>query len=91
MIRKADINFFLVEHNFILFSHLRDQLLQIASEKEDSIRILKQQLSDTKKVNVDLYEKIRVVEEKCRQFEKELITAKEHHTQVSELKISFHF
>uniref|UniRef100_A0A0M3HUT5 RUN domain-containing protein n=2 Tax=Ascaris TaxID=6251 RepID=A0A0M3HUT5_ASCLU len=62
----------------------KDQLLQIASEKEDSIRILKQQLSDTKKVNVDLYEKIRVVEEKCRQFEKELITAKEHHTQEKE-------
>uniref|UniRef100_A0A914ZY40 FYVE-type domain-containing protein n=4 Tax=Parascaris univalens TaxID=6257 RepID=A0A914ZY40_PARUN len=62
----------------------KDHLLQIASEKEDSIRMLKQQLSDTKRVNVDLYEKIRIAEEKCRQFEKELIIVKQHHTQEKE-------
>ncbi|VDM48402.1 unnamed protein product [Toxocara canis] len=62
----------------------RDEMMQVASEKEDSIRTLKQQLADTKKVNVDLYEKIRTVEDKCRLFEKELITAKQHHAQEKE-------
>ncbi|VDM12811.1 unnamed protein product [Wuchereria bancrofti] len=51
------------------------ELAQLASEKEDSIRILRQQLADTKKVNVDLYEKIRIVEGKCRQLEKDMIIA----------------
>ncbi|KAL3981410.1 FYVE zinc finger family protein [Acanthocheilonema viteae] len=50
-------------------------LAQLASEKEDSVRILRQQLADTKKVNVDLYEKIRIVEGKCRQLEKDMINA----------------
>uniref|UniRef100_A0A915PVJ6 FYVE-type domain-containing protein n=1 Tax=Setaria digitata TaxID=48799 RepID=A0A915PVJ6_9BILA len=51
------------------------QLAQLASEKEDSIRILRQQLADTKKVNVDLYEKIRIVEGKCRQLEKDMVSS----------------
>ncbi|VDK17778.1 unnamed protein product [Anisakis simplex] len=62
----------------------RDQLAQVVSEKEDSVRTLKQQLADTKKVNVDLYEKIRLIEDKCRKFERDLITAKQHHTQEKE-------
>ncbi|CAG9536961.1 unnamed protein product [Cercopithifilaria johnstoni] len=51
------------------------ELAQLVSEKEDSIRILRQQLADTKKVNVDLYEKIRIVEGKYRQLEKDMISA----------------
>ncbi|OZC10784.1 FYVE zinc finger [Onchocerca flexuosa] len=51
------------------------ELAQLASEKEDSIQILRQQLADTKKVNVDLYEKIRVVEGKYRQLEKDMMSA----------------
>lgn len=53
------------------------------SEKEDSIRILRQQLADTKKVNVDLYEKIRIVEGKCRQLEKDIISANKRHNHVN--------
>ncbi|KAK6109579.1 FYVE zinc finger family protein [Brugia pahangi] len=57
----------------------KEELAQLASEKEDSIRILRQQLADTKKVNVDLYEKIRIVEGKCRQLEKDMISANKRH------------
>lgn len=68
-------------------STFRAQLAQLVSEREDSVRILRQQLADTKKVNVDLYEKIRIVEEKCRQFEKEIIRSSKQYSQVSGKKI----
>ncbi|VDK79286.1 unnamed protein product [Litomosoides sigmodontis] len=60
------------------------ELSQLVFEKEDSIRILWQQLADTKKVNVDLYEKIRVVEAKCRQLEKDMISANKRHNHEKE-------
>lgn len=63
--------------------HFRAELAQLVSEKEDSVRILRQQLADTKKVNVDLYEKIRIVEGKCRQLEKDMISANKRYHYVN--------
>lgn len=57
--------------------------MQLVGENNDTINTLRQQLADTKKINEDLYTKIRMIEEKCKLFEGELIGLKERHIQVA--------
>ncbi|VDM97598.1 unnamed protein product [Thelazia callipaeda] len=66
--------------------NFRARLAQLTSEKDDFIRILRQQLTDTEKVNVDLHRKIRVVEEQCRALKKDLTNENELHIQEREQK-----
>lgn len=63
----------------------RDFYMQLVGESNDTVNTLRQQLIDTKKINEDLYTKVRMVEEKCRLFENELINIKERHIQEKEL------
>ncbi|VDD90925.1 unnamed protein product [Enterobius vermicularis] len=62
----------------------KERLNALVGENNDTINTLRQQLADTKKINEDLYTKIRMIEEKCKLFEGELIGLKERHIQEKE-------
>ncbi|KAK6030180.1 hypothetical protein OSTOST_03692 [Ostertagia ostertagi] len=66
----------------------RERLLGQASffsgivEREDSLRIVQQQLVDTKKINTDLYDKLKLADEKWRKLEKDLSRIREQYAEI---------
>uniref|UniRef100_A0A914CX68 Uncharacterized protein n=1 Tax=Acrobeloides nanus TaxID=290746 RepID=A0A914CX68_9BILA len=64
----------------------REILQARLAEKEDTVRLLQEQLIDTKKLSTDLYEKLRCAEDKIRKLEKDIQHLKEYHSkEVDEL------
>ncbi|KAK6049158.1 hypothetical protein COOONC_13337 [Cooperia oncophora] len=53
-------------------------------EREDSLRIVQQQLVDTKKINTDLYDKLKLADEKWRKLEKDLSRIRQQYAEESE-------
>uniref|UniRef100_A0A7I4YRV4 RUN and FYVE domain-containing protein 2 n=1 Tax=Haemonchus contortus TaxID=6289 RepID=A0A7I4YRV4_HAECO len=53
-------------------------------EREDSLRIVQQQLIDTKKINTDLYDKLKLADEKWRKLERDLSKIREQYMEESE-------
>ncbi|VDM71845.1 unnamed protein product, partial [Strongylus vulgaris] len=53
-------------------------------EREDSLRIVQQQLADTKKINTDLYDKLKLSDERCRRLERDVGRLKEQYVQETE-------
>ncbi|KJH48028.1 RUN domain protein [Dictyocaulus viviparus] len=62
----------------------RERLLGQIVEREDSLRIVQQQLVDTRKVNVDLYDKLKLADEKSRRVEKDFLNYQQQHLQECE-------
>ncbi|KHJ74871.1 hypothetical protein OESDEN_25513 [Oesophagostomum dentatum] len=62
----------------------RERLLGQIVEREDSLRIVQQQLVDTKKINLDLYDKLKVADEKWRRMERDMTRFSDHYTQENE-------
>ncbi|KAK5978634.1 RUN and FYVE domain-containing protein 1 [Trichostrongylus colubriformis] len=54
-------------------------------EREDSLRIVQQQLVDTKKINTDLYDKLKLADEKWRKLEKDLARVREQYAEESQI------
>ncbi|PAV61114.1 hypothetical protein WR25_27274 [Diploscapter pachys] len=63
------------------FSDERERLLAQIVEREDTIRLTQQQLMDTKKLNADLYDKLRLAEDQVQKLEKDFLWQKEIHNQ----------
>lgn len=55
-------------------------------EREDTIRLTQQQLMDTKKLNADLYDKLRLAEDQVQKLEKDFLWQKEIHNQVNDFE-----
>ncbi|VDL82701.1 unnamed protein product [Nippostrongylus brasiliensis] len=62
----------------------RERLLGQIVEREDSLRIVQQQIADTKKINADLYDKLKLSDDKWRRLEKDMTRIREQHTEESE-------
>lgn len=62
----------------------RERLLGQIVEREDSLRIVQQQLMDTKKINTDLYDKLKLADDKWRKLEKDLLRIREQYAQECE-------
>uniref|UniRef100_A0A0K0DN58 RUN domain-containing protein n=1 Tax=Angiostrongylus cantonensis TaxID=6313 RepID=A0A0K0DN58_ANGCA len=62
----------------------RERLLGQIVEREDSLRIVQQQLMDTRKINTDLYDKLKLADEKWRKLEKDLARVQQQYMQESE-------
>ncbi|XGW26149.1 hypothetical protein V3C99_007061 [Haemonchus contortus] len=62
----------------------RERLLGQIVEREDSLRIVQQQLIDTKKINTDLYDKLKLADEKWRKLERDLAKIREQYMEESE-------
>uniref|UniRef100_A0A1I7XKV4 FYVE-type domain-containing protein n=1 Tax=Heterorhabditis bacteriophora TaxID=37862 RepID=A0A1I7XKV4_HETBA len=59
----------------------RSRLLAQIVEREDSLRIMQQQLMDLKKVKSDLYEKLRLSEDSVHKLRKDISRMSENYTQ----------
>ncbi|EYC15306.1 hypothetical protein Y032_0037g3445 [Ancylostoma ceylanicum] len=62
----------------------RERLLGQIVEREDSLRIVQQQLLDTKKINSDLYDKLKLADDKWRRLERDVARIREQYSQESE-------
>ncbi|VDM58775.1 unnamed protein product [Angiostrongylus costaricensis] len=62
----------------------RERLLGQIVEREDSLRIVQQQLMDTRKINTDLYGKLKLADEKWRKLEKDMARIQQQYMQESE-------
>ena len=64
-------------------------------EREDTLRLTQQQLMDTKQLNADLYDKLRLAEDQVQKLEKDFLWQKEIHNQVNDFEKNktahFHF
>lgn len=64
------------------------QILQARlAEREDTVQLTQEQLTDTKRLNEDLYEKLRYAEGMTKRFQKDLNTLKSSHANVSILNL----
>ncbi|CAJ0604032.1 unnamed protein product [Cylicocyclus nassatus] len=62
----------------------RERLLGQIVEREDSLRIVQQQLVDVKKINTDLYDKLKLSDERCRRLERDVGRVREQYVQDTE-------
>ncbi|WKY07660.1 hypothetical protein Q1695_007262 [Nippostrongylus brasiliensis] len=62
----------------------RERLLGQIVEREDSLRIVQQQIADTKKINADLYDKLKLADDKWRRLEKDMTRIREQHNEENE-------
>ncbi|KAK6751964.1 hypothetical protein RB195_003403 [Necator americanus] len=62
----------------------RERLLGQIVEREDSLRIVQQQLIDTKKINSDLYDKLKLADDKWRRLERDIARIREQYINETE-------
>lgn len=76
---------FFFRWSYYFKTSFRENLDSLLAEREDCIKVLQQQLIDTKKITVDLYKKIRLADDKYQAAEKELRKMREMYSQVFSL------